>query len=301
MTQTTFQRTESDFVSHGTRCTAWLYKPQGVDRPPAVVMAHGFAAEKVFALPAFAERFASQGLAVLLFDYRCFGDSDGKPRNLVNPFKHVQDWKAAVGHVRSLPGLDHQRVALWGTSLGGGHVIMTAAQDPEIAAIVCQVPYVDPFASFGMFGLKDMLKGFAAGIRDVVRMMTFRAPYYIPVVGDPGTPAFLNAPGAMEGYLSIIPEGYQWSNRCPARVIFTVARYRPIARAKRVRCPALILAAEEDNLVPLQSLEKAAAKIGSASLVKLQMGHFDVYRGRWFARAVGEELAFLQEKLCVPA
>ena len=68
-----FTRTDVDFVSSGTRCAAWLYRPHGVARPPVVVMAHGFGAERTFGLPAFAGRFAAAGLAVLLFDYRGFG------------------------------------------------------------------------------------------------------------------------------------------------------------------------------------------------------------------------------------
>jgi alpha-beta hydrolase superfamily lysophospholipase len=54
-------------------------------------MAHGFAAEKTFGLAAYAERFAAEGIAVYVFDYRCFGDSDGQPRNLVSPSRHLQD------------------------------------------------------------------------------------------------------------------------------------------------------------------------------------------------------------------
>ena len=83
-----FIRTDVDFVSSGTRCAAWLYRPRGVARPPVVVMAHGFGAERTFGLPAFAGRFAAAGLAALLFDYRGFGQSDGEPRNLVSPRRH---------------------------------------------------------------------------------------------------------------------------------------------------------------------------------------------------------------------
>ena len=91
-----FTRTDVDFVSSGARCAAWLYRPCGVVRPPVVIMAHGFGAERTFGLPAFAERFAAAGLATLLFDYRGFGGSDGQPRNLISPRRHVQDWKAAI-------------------------------------------------------------------------------------------------------------------------------------------------------------------------------------------------------------
>lgn len=118
-----FTREDLDFESGGVRCSAWLYRPAGIARPPVVVMAHGFGAERSFGLPAFAERFASRGLAVFVFDYRGFGASEGEPRYLINPWRHIRDWRAALSHVRSLPGLDADRLGIWGSSYSGGHVI----------------------------------------------------------------------------------------------------------------------------------------------------------------------------------
>ena len=69
-------------------------------RPPIVVGAHGIAGQKDMGLQPFAEAFAGAGLAVLLFDYRCFGGSDGEPRNWVSPARHLQDWSAALDYVR---------------------------------------------------------------------------------------------------------------------------------------------------------------------------------------------------------
>lgn len=69
-------------------------------RPPVVVAAHGIAGQKDMGLEPFAELFASKGLAVLLFDYRNFGGSEGEPRNWVSPKRHLQDWDAALDYVR---------------------------------------------------------------------------------------------------------------------------------------------------------------------------------------------------------
>ncbi|MFC2000591.1 alpha/beta hydrolase [Chloroflexota bacterium] len=298
MTQTEVEgRTDSDFYSHGTRCSGWLYRPGGIERPPIVIMAHGFAAEKTFRLPAYAERFVQEGIAVFIFDYRCFGDSDGQPRNLVSPRRHVQDWKAAIAHVRTLPDIDQNRIALWGTSFGGGHAIVAAAKDQHIMVVTSQVPYVDPYSSFRVHGLGDIARGWLAGLRDVIRMLTFRSPYCIPVVGDPGTLAVLNAPGAKEGYEAIVPEGSSWRNECPARIFFTGSLYRPIKVAKRVNCPTLIVMAEEDTLISPRSLERTAARMLNARLVRMPLGHFDVYSGEGFERVVEVKAAFLREHL----
>jgi uncharacterized protein len=107
-----FNRTEEEFFSLGTRCAAWLYRPTGIENPPIIIMAHGFAGERSFGLPDFAERFVAQGWAVYIFDYRCFGDSDGTPRNNVNPYKHNEDWDAAIISVRNLTGIDASKIVL---------------------------------------------------------------------------------------------------------------------------------------------------------------------------------------------
>jgi len=141
------RRADSDFTSGGTRCSGWLYLPEAATpRPPVVVMAHGFGAERTFRLPAFAERFVARGLAVFLFDYRGFGASDGAPRQWVSPRRHLEDWLAAVEHVKGLASVDPGRLALWGTSFGGGHVLVVAARTPGITAVVAQVPLLDGLA-----------------------------------------------------------------------------------------------------------------------------------------------------------
>jgi dienelactone hydrolase len=292
-----FTRTDADFYSHGTRCAGWLYLPKGVTSPRIVIMAHGFAAERTFRLPAFAERFAKEGMAVLLFDYRCFGDSDGKPRNLVNPNRHVQDWRAAIAHVRALPGIDHNKIALWGTSYSGGHVVVAASSDSGLGAVVSQMPIVDSIPLLTRVGLRDMARSSMAAWRDLFRMLTLRRPYCIPVLGDPGTVACITTPGAKTGYLSMIPERSTWKNECPARIGFTMALYRPITVARKVKCPVLIIMGEKDSLHPPAPIEKAASMMGKAELVKMPIGPFDPYAGEWFEKAVELEARFLKEHL----
>ena len=75
------EREDLTFPSGEDTCAAWLYRPDGAEGPvPCIVMAHGFTATREDRLPAYAERFAAAGMAVLLFDYRHFGDSTGEPR-----------------------------------------------------------------------------------------------------------------------------------------------------------------------------------------------------------------------------
>jgi len=136
-----FRVVQTGFLSGGFRCGTDLYLPDGAAASPLVIMAHGFGGERTFRLPAYAEHFARNGIAVLLFDYRTFGDSEGEPRNLVDPDWHIADWKAAIAHARTIPDIDKERIALWGTSYSGGHCVVCAAQDAALSAIVVQVPF----------------------------------------------------------------------------------------------------------------------------------------------------------------
>lgn len=295
--QKTFSRTDSDFISHGTRCAGWLYRPDGVLNPPVVVMAHGLAAERTFRLTAFAERFAENAMAAFAFDYRNFGDSDGAPRNLVKPRRQIEDWESAIDHVRTLEGIDRERIALWGSSFSGGHIMVIAARDPGISAIISQVPFVNG-ASFAMhMGLKYVAQAIGAGLRDILQMATFRGRYKVPVVSDPDAFAVLNTPECKAGYLGIVPQDSGWKNECPAAFLLTSALYRPTTYAKRVRCPALVMLAEKDSLIPPDSVKKAAEKMKNSEVISLPIGHFDIYLGKHYEMAVQRQIDFLKKHL----
>jgi len=288
-------RFESDFLSKGVRCAGWLYRPEKVLNPPIVIMAHGFAGERTFGLPAFAEKFAQGGMAVFLFDYRNFGDSEGQPRNLVDPARHCQDWESAIAHVRSLPEIDTGRIALWGTSLSGGHVIVTAARQQEISAIVAQVPYVGP--NKDLFEFKNTVKGTMAALQDVGKMLIGRGPFCVPVVGAPGTFAFLTTEECWDGYHAIIPDGSSWDNLIPARALFKLAFYSPMRSASNVTCPALLIAGEYDSLIPSKMVKQAAEKMNRGIYSELPCNHFAPYIREFFKQTVRLEIEFLREHL----
>jgi pimeloyl-ACP methyl ester carboxylesterase len=260
-------------------------------------MAHGFGAERAFGLEPYAERFAAAGMAVFAFDYRCFGASQGHPRNLVNPFRHLNDWKAALTYARGLPGVDASRIGLWGSSFSGGHVLVTAARDKGVSAVVSQVPFVDGVSTSLLQGTGYILRAVAAGLRDITRLLTFREPYYIPLACAPEVFGAMNTPDAYPGYLALVPEGHPHLNACPARALILTTLYRPGARAKQVRCPALVVLAEKDSLISTSSVEKTVSRLPLGELMRMPIGHFEVYSGEPFEEAVNREAGFLAEHL----
>jgi cephalosporin-C deacetylase-like acetyl esterase len=127
------QRKDVSFKVKDTSLRAWLYLPEDRSVPvPCIIMGHGLGATKNTGLDSYAIRFWEAGFGVLAFDFRHLGKSDGEPRQLVWIPKQKEDYLAAIEYVRSLQEINPERIALWGTSLSGGHVIVTAAKDQGI-------------------------------------------------------------------------------------------------------------------------------------------------------------------------
>lgn len=261
-------------------------------------MAHGFGALKEARLDAFAERFAAAGYAALVFDYRHFGESSGQPRNLVDIGRQHDDWRAAIAFARSLDGIDHDRIALWGSSFSGGHVIGVGADDGGIAAIISQVPHMDGPVTLRAAGPVRLAKLVAAGLRDSARAVAGGDPRYIPIVGPPGTTAAMATPDAEPGYSALYPPGFAWRNEVPARIALRVWAYSPGKRAADVGCPLLVLVAADDVVTPPEPARAAAKRAPKGELVEYEgVGHFDVYLGEPFERSVRDQLEFLARVL----
>lgn len=294
-----YTRKNCEFLSHGKHCRGWMYLPVGAEKPPVVLMAHGLAAEKEFVLPAFAEQFAARGLAVFLFDYRHLGESEGAPRNLVSYRRQLQDFEAALAWLHTVPEIDADRIGLWGTSYSGGHVIKIAARHPEIKAVSAHVPFADGIANMKTMDLPLVFKLLGAGCRDLLHVLTGQEPYCVPVAGKPGSVAALTGPGALEGYMSMVPQDSSWENKMPARFALTFSYYRPTTAAARIQCPVLVIMGTHDQAVDPASIRKMAAKIPDCRFIELPMGHFDAYTGELFEKIVVVQGDFLAEKLLV--
>lgn len=286
------ERVDITFPSGEDECSAWLYLPDGDGPFPVIVMGHGLGAVREMRLDAYAERFQAAGYACLVFDYRHFGSSGGEPRQLLSVARQLEDWRAAIAHAGSRPELDADRLVLWGSSFGGGHVLATAAEIP-VAAAVIQCPFTDGVASTLAAPPRTAARLVALAVRDLLAARRGDAPVLVPLAGDPGTTALMSAPDVMPGYLSLVPEGVTVRNEVAARVAFDILRYRPGAKAAKVTCPIHVTVCNKDSVAPARSTTRHVNKAPRAEVVHHPVGHFDIYTGEDFERVVADQLGFL--------
>lgn len=299
-----FTRDDTTFHSHGTPCAAWLYRPDGVERPPIVVMAHGFAAIRALRLAAYAERFAEAGFAALVFDYRGWGDSAGEPRRILGIGGQQDDWRAALAYARTLDGVDTGRVVAWGSSFSGGHVLRIAAEDRGLSAIVAQVPHISGPASAFAHSPKQIARLTLAGLRDQLGAAFGRQPYRLPAIGEVGALAMMTSPDAFpmlerlagERYEELLPE-----NNVAARIALRVPFYSPGRVAEKITAPALLQLAKDDVVTPYDVALKAASRIPKGEVLSYECGHFDPYVDPLFDTVVTDQIDFFRRHCPSPS
>ncbi|OBK69972.1 alpha/beta hydrolase [Mycobacterium colombiense] len=291
-------REDVQFTSGDDLISAWLYRPPGDGPAPLLVMAHGLGAVRGMRLDAYAERFSAAGYACLVFDYRNFGDSEGRPRQVLDVGMQLADWAAAVGYARTILGIDPDRIALWGTSFAGGHVIATAARLPGIAAAVAQCPFTDGLAS-----ARTITNPFIAAritarvVRDLLARRRGRPPVMVATAGKPGEVALMNTPDAYAGYLRLVPDGLDFRNEVAARIALQVFSYRPGRSTPEITCPILFCVCEADSVAPAGATLRRAAKAPRGEVRLYPEGHFAIYVDDAFDRVVADQLAFLDKHL----
>jgi len=282
-------RSDLNFVSGADSCVAWLYPAVGEQiTAPAVVMAHGLSGTRRDRLGAFAERFAAAGFAALVFDHRGFGDSGGEP-DLFDPKMQLEDWRAAIAFVRSLPEVDGARIATFGSSMGGGNALAAAAADPDVAAAISQVPFLDIVTQAHRSSPRVTARTLVAAIQG----------RHLPAVGQPDEPALINAPGGEEGWRRVVEigEDSRWRNRVSSRWLLG-RPFRPVRHAAKLHCPWLVCVGEADRVAKPGPAITAARRAPKGELRTYPgVDHFDIYDGPIHETLVADQLDFLGRHL----
>ncbi len=296
-TRQPYTRQDVSFASGEDTCAAWLYLPIGVTAPPVVILGHGLGATREMRLDAFAERFAQAGIAALAFTYRHFGDSGGTPRQLLSIKRQLGDWDSAIAHTKARGDVDGTRIAVWGSSFGGGHAITVASRHPELQAAVAQCPFTDGLASALALGPSESFKALPRVAKDLASVVGRRAPTMIPLAGPPGSLALMNAPDALPGYQALVPADMSFRNEVAARVAPAIMAYRPGRAAKKIKFPILFCVSNTDSVTPPAQTLRYARTAPRGEIKRYEAGHFDFYLGEAFEALVQDQVEFLSRQL----
>lgn len=276
-------RRDIEFDAEGVVLRGWHYVPDGATGPvPTIVMAHGFSAVKEMYLDRFAEAFAAAGLGALVFDNRNFGASDGEPRQEIDPWEQVRDYRHAITYACTLPDVDADRIGIWGSSYSGGHVLVVGAIDRRVKCVVGQVPLISGHRNARRLVRADFVAA-VGGMFDEDRANRYagKPPAMIPVVdADPQAPSSLPTQDSYTWFTETgASRAPSWRNEVTLRSVEMFWEYEPGAYVQWVSpTPLLIVVAAGDHLVvsdiTIEAYEQAREP---KRLAILPGGHFDAY------------------------
>jgi len=278
-------RRDIEFDAEGVTLRGWFYPAEGAgagSSAPAVVMAHGFSAVKEMYLDTFAEVFAAAGLNVVVFDNRNFGASDGEPRQEIDPWAQVRDYRHAITYAGTLPGVDAARIGIWGSSYSGGHVLVVAAIDRRVKAVVSQVPLISGHDNLRALVRADFIAGFRE-MFDADRLARFegKPPAMVPVVDeDPLAASALPTPDSWQWFTETgKARAPAWRNEVTLRSVEMFTEYEPGIYLPYISpTPLLLVVAVGDHLVPSELSIAAFEKAHQPKKLEiLPDAHFDAY------------------------
>jgi len=245
--------------------------------------------------------FSAAGLNALVFDNRNSGASDGEPRQEIDPWQQVRDYRHAITYATTLDEVDATRIGVWGSSYSGGHVLVVGAIDRRVRAVVAQVPLISGSANISELVRADFRAGFRE-MFDADRGARFRGdpPAMVPVAAeDPLAPSALPTPDSWTWSTETgKTRAPSWCNEVTLRTVEMLGEYEPGGYIARISpTPLLLVVAREDHLTPahlaIDAFERAREP---KKLVIVPGGHFDAYVDG-FADASAPERDFLVEHL----
>lgn len=259
------------FESDGTALAGWLARPAGDGPHPLVILIHGLSGIIDLDLAEYAERFVAGGYACLAYDHRNWGRSAGWPRSETDPWRQVADLREAISYARTLPGIDGERIGLWGTSYGGGHVLTVAALDRRVRCVVSQVPLTSGSRTFETWVPAAKQEAFLARI-DADRDGRRRgAPPLVTAAATKGSET--------AEWVARKDTAGRYRNELTLRSFDLLRTYEPASFVPRIApTPLMMVIAGRDTTTPTDWQRETFATAGGAKrLVEIDCRHYDVY------------------------
>lgn len=269
-----------EFYSDGRSLKGNIYYPENFNIEscyPTVVLCHGFAGVKELLLPNFAQKFAHEGFIALTFDYRGFGQSEGD-RGVIIPQEQIRDIRNAITYISSLEEVDSQRIALWGTSLGGANALTVAALDKRIKSLSVQITFgngernnCSTLTTDEKSKLDIMLN--KAWTNSVTKNRTMMLPLK-KILSDKQSVQFF------DDNIEAFPEALK--ARIPLTTNLLINEFKPEEYFNKIDIPVLVVGATQDIVNnPDESREIYNGLPGvDKELLMVDATHYDIYCGK---------------------
>ena len=284
------------FYSEGAKIAGHLYLPESFDagrRYPALVLCHGFAGIKEALLPPFAEGFSKNGFVVLTFDYRGFGGSEGE-RGWLIPSLQVKDIRNAITYMETLPEIDPEKIALWGSSFGGANAICVTAADKRVKAVIAQLTFGSgERVVTGGLKPEEKEKLFATLSKISQRLVKQNKNMMMSLN------QILSDADSEEFFGKIIAEHPKINVKIPFLFVKESIEYKPEDVIGKITVPVMILGAEKDIVNPPAESKILFEKANEPKeLVMIKDAtHYQVYSGAKFEEAFKAEMEFFKKYL----
>jgi alpha-beta hydrolase superfamily lysophospholipase len=277
----------------GGELAATLYTPGAGGKPGTVILCHGFCGIQTVLLPAFAEFFARNGFRALTFDYRGFGASGGEKGRLV-PAMQIDDIDATVRWVAGHAFHENGPIALWGTSLGGAHVVEVAARNELVSCVISQMPFGDGMSMI----TRDMSNEERDNLIQTLEKMQVRKQTtgkevmvsVNKVLTDPDSIAFFEQVRVTHPEIDI---------KIPFLTVRETLLYSPVKAAPQVRAPVMVMAAENDIVNPPEQARLLFDSLTCPKAWHIQSGarHYDLYSPPHFDAVASRQLVWLDSNM----
>lgn len=286
------------FYSDGLQLAGTLYLPAagpaGQDGlVPAVVLCAGWVGGRYHRAAAFAAGFTCRGIALLSFEYRGWGESEGD-RTKLWPGEQVTDVRAAVSYLRQRPDIDGDRIALFGKEHGSAVAAQATADDPAVKALICMFPVGDcarwmrsirrPWEWRELLATieRDRLERCVTGVSGLMDSSDI-------LLVDPATEERRRVKRAGPGAVA------EWKLRIDSAE--ALLAFRPVESAGRLSPrPVLFVAVENDNTVPVEETMAFFSELtGPRKLILLRgIEHYTAYEPQYLAPALESAAQFLR-------
>lgn len=282
------------FRSEDGFCAARFYFPNKSEKKlPAIVMANTTGLIKEIGLPYFAQFFANHNYAVLLLDFRNFGESSGVCREKIVTSQQVQDYQSALDYLSSNRYVDAKRIAIWGTGLSADIAIEVTAKDSRVKALVCLQPYISLYriARLGLDEV-DLQQAELFFAKERMRVYKSDKTLYLPLTSSDGVGALLGGEAYHCYRRAMLSQTKAFANRISYCSLQQLSHYCVQQYLSRLaQRPLLIVAAQQDEVHSMKLIHQFTNETNhQISLHSFDGGRYAHFRSEKLRRELAEKM-----------